>query len=147
MVENLTIRELRETDADDISRIHAAITMMPIKGDFKRMVIDQALKEEDRSFVAEIDGEVIGFLISYILAGGFGIEKSAWIPQVGVNPKYMGQGIGKALANHTFNYHREQGIKNVYTSVRWYDTDVLSFFKTLGFDRSEFINLRKGVDG
>ncbi len=145
-MENLLIRKLKDTDADDISKTHSAITMMPIKGDFKRMVIDQARKEEDASFVAAIDEEVVGFLISYILAGGFGIEKSAWLPQVGVHPKCTGQGIGKALADFAFKYHREQGIKNVYTSVRWYDTDVLSFFKTLGFDRSEFINLRKGVD-
>jgi hypothetical protein len=27
--------------------------------------------------------------------------------------------------------------------VRWDSTDMLSFFKTLGFDRSNFINLRK----
>jgi len=32
---------------------------------------------------------------------------------------------------------------NVFTLVRWDSADMLSFFKTLGFDRSNFINLRK----
>jgi hypothetical protein len=41
------------------------------------------------------------------------------------------------------NYYQAQGVENVYTSVRWDSTDLLSFFKTLGFDRSNFINLRK----
>ena len=55
----------------------------------------------------------------------------------------MGQGIGAALAEEIFGVYRTRGIENVYTSVRWDSTDMLSFFKTLGFDRSNFINLRK----
>ncbi|RPJ10835.1 MAG: GNAT family N-acetyltransferase, partial [Desulfobacteraceae bacterium] len=41
---------------------------------------------------------------------------------------------------------REKGIKDVYTSVRWDSVDLLSFFKTLGFDRSNFINLKKSLE-
>ena len=58
----------------------------------------------------------------------------------------MGQGIGAALAQETFDFYRSRGIENVYTSVRWDSTDMLSFFKTLGFDRSNFINLRKVLE-
>jgi ribosomal protein S18 acetylase RimI-like enzyme len=74
---------------------------------------------------------------------GFGIEKSAWIATLGVNPQYMGQGIGAQLSREVFKFYQAEGIQNVYTSVRWDSTDLLSFFKTLGFDRSNFINLRK----
>ena len=62
---------------------------------------------------------------------------------VGVDPKYMGQGIGDRLAQEVFNFFKVKGIKDIYTSVRWDSTDLLSFFKRLGFDRSNFINLRK----
>jgi N-acetylglutamate synthase-like GNAT family acetyltransferase len=55
----------------------------------------------------------------------------------------MGQGIGEGLAKKVFDYYKAEGIQNVYTSVRWDSTDLLSFFKTLGFDRSNFVNLRK----
>ena len=84
-------------------------------------------------------------MVSYILTLGFGIEKSAWIATLGVNPEFMGQGIGKKLGEKLFDYYHAQGIENVYTSVRWDSTDLLSFFKTLGFDRSNFINLRKQI--
>ena len=96
-------------------------------------------------FVAELDGKVIGFMISYILTLGFGIEKSAWIATLGINPSYMGQGIGAGLAKEVFRFYRDQGVRDVYTSVRWDSTDLLSFFKTLGFDRSNFVNLRKAL--
>ena len=89
------------------------------------------------------EGKIVGFMISYILLGGFGIEKSAWIAMFGVDPKFMGQGIGESLAKKIFEFSREKGIKDIYTSVRWDSPDLLSFFKTLGFDRSNFINLRK----
>jgi N-acetylglutamate synthase-like GNAT family acetyltransferase len=58
----------------------------------------------------------------------------------------MGEGIGAKLAEEIFEIYRAQGIENVYTSVRWDSTDLLSFFKTLGFDRSNFINLRKDLN-
>ena len=45
-----------------------------------------------------------------------------------------------------FKSRAEKDIKHIYTSVRWDATDMLSFFKTMGFDRSDFINLRKGLE-
>ena len=85
-------------------------------------------------------------MISYILTAGFGETKSAWIPTLGVSPNFMGQGIGAGLAKKIFEIYRAAGIENVYTTVRWDSTDMLSFFKTLGFDRSNFINLRKVIE-
>jgi N-acetylglutamate synthase-like GNAT family acetyltransferase len=74
------------------------------------------------------------------------MARSAWIATMGVDPDFMGQGIGARLAKEIFAFYRAKGIDNVYTSVRWDSTDMLSFFKTLGFDRSNFINLRKVLD-
>lgn len=145
-MDRLTIRTIRIEDAEEISRIQAAITKETQDIDFKRIIQEQLRRDEDASFVAEIDGKVAGYMISYIVYGGYGLEKSAWIATLGVHPRYMGQGIGKRLAEEIFEVYNKKGIKNVLTSVRWDSTDLLSFFKTLGFDRSEFINLRKEID-
>ena len=140
---NVRIRRLKAEDGKDISRIYSAITQKPVAKEFQRILKEQARREENACFVAELQGEVVGYMISYILSGGFGLKKSAWIAQLGVDLKYMGQGIGDRLAKEIFKYCKKTGIKDVYTSVRWDSTDLLSFFKTLGFDRSNFINLRK----
>ena len=142
-MDKVLIRKLKEEDADDIILIQAAITKSSIKDDFRKTVREHALKEEVTSFVAEFKGKVVGFMISHILSGGFGISKSAWIAMLGVNPEYMGQGIGDKLARKIMKYYRDKDIKEIYTSVRWDSVDLLSFFKTIGFDRSNFINLRK----
>ena len=139
----MRIRKLIKEDATQISRIYAAITMQDVDPDFKRVVEDHAQSDDEACFVAESDGKVVGFMISYILTAGFGMNKSAWIATLGVDPNCMGQGIGANLAEEIFKYYKSQGIENVYTSVRWDSTDILSFFKILGFDRSNFINLRK----
>ena len=137
------IRKLEKEDAQDISKISEAITTDQERADFTQIVEQQTQEIENASFVAECDGEVVGYMISYSLSGSFGIEKSAWVAMFGVDPKFMGQGIGRRLADAVFKFHKEKGIKDIYTSVRWDSTDLLSFFKTLDFNRSNFINLRK----
>jgi len=142
-VEDALIRKLKAKDAEDISKIYASITQTPVKDDFIKIIEEQVNRKEDASFVAELDGRVVGYMISLVISGSFGIKKSTWISNMGVTPKFMGQGIGESLANKIFEFSREKGIKDIYTSVRWDSPDLLSFFKTLGFDRSNFINLRK----
>ena len=145
-MEHLVIRKLKKEDAPDVDRINRVITKEGAKGKFKRMVEELSRGAGNMSYVAEYQGEVVGYMITYLLYGGFGMEKSAWIATVGVEPEFMGQGIGKALAKEIFRFYSEKNIKNVYTSVRWDSTDMLSFFKTLGFDRSNFINLRRAIE-
>ncbi len=142
-MENMQIRRLKIEDAEEITRIYAAITRKPASPDFKRVVEDHARREDGACFVAEMNGQVVGFMISTILTAGFGMPKSAWIATLGVSPDHMGQGIGAAMAEEIFAFYRSHAIENLYTAVRWDSTDMLSFFKTLGFDRSNFINLRK----
>ncbi|MEJ2102308.1 MAG: GNAT family N-acetyltransferase [Desulfobacterales bacterium] len=145
-MDNFIIRRLEVEDAEEISRIYAAITRRPVEPDFKRVVEEHAKRGEEACFVTEHQGKVVGFMISYILTAGFGEAKSAWIATLGVDPKFMGQGIGANMAQKIFEIYRTEGIESVYTTVRWDSTDLLSFFKTLGFDRSHFINLRKVIN-
>jgi ribosomal protein S18 acetylase RimI-like enzyme len=145
-VENLLIRRLEARDADDISRIQEAITKQPGTIDYHTVVEPEARKEDGVSFVAELDGKVVGYMITYIIYGGFGLEKSAWVGLFGVDPKYMGRGIGKMLAREVFDIFRKIDVRNVFTSVKWDSADLLSFFKSLGFGRCDFINLEKILD-
>jgi ribosomal protein S18 acetylase RimI-like enzyme len=145
-VDKFEIRRLKVEDAEVISKIYASITRRPVEPDFKSVVEEHARSSEQACFVAEHQGKVVGFMISYILTAGFGEAKSAWIATLGVDPNFMGQGIGASLAQKIFKIYKSAGIENVYTTVRWDSTDLLSFFKTLGFDRSKFINLRKAMN-
>lgn len=145
-MDKLLIRTLKDEDAEDISYIYHSIVKSSQEIDFRRIIREQSVAcDRASSFAAELNGKVVGFIISYILSGGFGIDKGAWIAWIGVDPKFMGKGIGKSMAKEVFKFYKEKGIDNIYTSVRWDSTDLLSFFKALNFDRSDFINLRKVI--
>ena len=145
-LENMVIRKIKVEDAEDIGRIEAAITKSATNIDFRHILEKQVRSDEDASFVAEANGRVVGYMISYLIYGGYGLEKIAWIATLGVDPKFMGMGVGKRLAEEILRVYKEKGTKHIFTAVRWDSVDLLSFFKTLGFDRSSFINLRKDLE-
>ncbi|MFH0726227.1 MAG: GNAT family N-acetyltransferase [Pseudomonadota bacterium] len=134
----LQIRRRKPEDTRDINRIRREIEPTPSGTESQQI--------EEYYLVVERQGEVIGYMLSYISSGCFGVEKSAWISMIGVDPKHMGQGIGKQLAAEALAHFKALGIQTVYASVSWDSTDMLSFLKTLGFDRSAFINLKKKLD-
>lgn len=144
MEDNVHIREITLEDAEAIQNIRRAISEDDAKVNFIKIIERQISEGADKSsLVAQINGKVVGYMISTTLLAGFGIKKSAWIMAIGVHPDYMGQGIGLALALKICEIYKNKDVEHIYSSVRWDSTDVLSFFKKLGFERSEFINLKK----
>jgi predicted N-acetyltransferase YhbS len=145
-LQDLIIREIRLEDAQAIEDIRVAISQQDANVDFLKLVKQHVSDGNGTtSLVAEVNKKVVGYMISTTLYAGFGIRKSAWIMAIGVNPDYMGQGIGLAMAHRICDIYREKGVSSIYSSVMWDSIDVLSFFKKLGFRRSEFINLKKDL--
>jgi N-acetylglutamate synthase-like GNAT family acetyltransferase len=142
---SVLIRKMMLDDIEDIERIYKLITKENLQENFRELVEDPSGQRgaESTCFVADLEGKVVGFMISHVMTFSFGMEKSAWMATMGVEPKYMGQQIGARLACEIFEHYKTRGITNLYTSVQWDATDVISFFKTLGFHRSDFINLEK----
>jgi len=98
-------------------------------------------KSPNTCLVAEKDATVAGFIIGSIKEWGFGVERSGWIEMIEVDPKLMGMGIGKTLGEAIIQFFKDENIENVYTSVKWDGGDLIAFFKSIGFDKSNFINL------
>jgi len=142
-VEKVVIRKLRIEDADAVRRIQFEITKEEDDIDYQESLRAVASGNQHMGIAAEIDGKVVGYMIGYMLFSGFGLSKSAWITNFGVDPMYMGQGIGKSLAKRVLEEYEERGVTHIYTAVRWDSVDLLSFFRTIGFDRSTLINLCK----
>ena len=143
----IKLRKLTARDIPHTIAIHSAITKKKASRKWvQQMVKDHLRKQQGVGFVAEKEGQVIGFIIGEMKGEGFGLEKSGWLEVVMVHPRQMGTGIGYAMARKLFDFFRRRGIRDVHTSVLWDAVDMLSFFKSLGFDRSTFINLIKHVD-
>ena len=139
-------RQIKTEDVPQIISIQQAITKKKVSRRWVQMVENHLRKQDAVGLVATRDNKVIGFIVGEVKGEGFGLEQSGWIEVVGVHPSQMGVGIGHALSHRLFQYFKKRGVCDVYTAVRWDAVDMLSFFKSIGFDRSEFINLIRHLD-
>jgi ribosomal protein S18 acetylase RimI-like enzyme len=146
MEKGVKIRRIRAQDVSEIVAIQESILQKKVSKKWVHMVEGHLKTQEAFGFVALKDGHVVGFIIGEVKGEGFGLEQSGWIQVVGVHPRQMGVGIGRILAERLFSFFKKEGIRDIYTAVRWDAGDMLSFFKAIGFDRSPFINLRKRLE-
>jgi ribosomal protein S18 acetylase RimI-like enzyme len=147
---NITIRPMKDSDISQAADIHRKVIREGLGQGMDYAIEDLFVsfikKNPKTCLVAEKDNNVAGFIIGGIKEWGFGVERSGWIEMIEVDPKLMGKGIGKTLGEALINYFRDEGIKEVYTSVKWDSGDLIAFFKSVGFDKSSFINLEYKSD-
>jgi ribosomal protein S18 acetylase RimI-like enzyme len=139
----IELREFARSDIPEMVAIQKAITKKRVSRAWTRMVERHLEDAQGLGFVAVREGKVVGFAIGEVKGEGFGLPQSGWIEVVGVDPQAMGEGIGKAMIDELLESFRRKKIRNVYTAVRWDAVDMVSFFKSVGFGRSDFINLTR----
>jgi len=140
-----TVRRMRTQDAEAVLRINEKITGTPHEAQWESKIIDHLSGNPLGCLVAEAGGKVVGFILGDIRGWEFAIPKSGWIEIVGVDPEYQGKGVARALIEKLHVYFRNHNVERVMTMVNWNDGGLVSFFRTLGFERSEFIILDKEV--
>ncbi len=145
MAKEIKTRKIRPEDVREIIAIQESLIKKKVSRRWVQMVEDHLRRYEGIGFVASKNTHVVGFIIGEVKGEGFGLEQSGWIEIVGVHPTQMGTGIGHSLAQKLFEFFKSRGVRDVYTAVRWDAVDMVSFFKSLGFDRAPFINLIKHV--
>jgi ribosomal protein S18 acetylase RimI-like enzyme len=144
-MENIKIRPLELRDRAAIFEIQQAITNHKAEKDWEQLVEGYIKNSGETSLVAEAGGKVVGFMLGDIKTYGFGVARSGWIEVIGVHPRSMGSGIGKKLGSELIKIFKKKKVKHIFTSVRWDSGDLLAFFKSIGFDRSDFINLENKI--
>ncbi len=79
-------------------------------------------------------GLLVGFLLSRVLYGEFGIvEPVAILHTLGVDPSFHGQGVGHALMAQLRADLRGLGIGELRSEVAWDDVRMVRFFQREGF--------------
>ena len=142
---DIIIRPMKEIDIKQAVNIHRNVVRKGL-GQGTNYAIEDLFKSSIKKspktcLVAVKNNNVAGFIIGGVKEWGFGVEHSGWIEMIEVDPKQMGKGIGKSLAEALINYFKNKKIKKVYTTVEWDSGDLIAFFISVGFDKSSFINL------
>ena len=91
------------------------------------------------SFVAEEDGEVMGFIFAQMLHHVYNVENLVWIENMGVHPYYRRNGIGYKLLRAVNEKGIEMGATVVHSAIQPDNLPSIMLHKKLGFfmDRRE----------
>lgn len=133
--EAIQVRSLTELDLDGIVRIGEKTRNRYEPDLWEGRVTYYLRRAPEGSLVAEVDGEVVGFMLGDIRSGEFGIEEQCgWIEVMGVDPGCAGRGVGRALAGEMLKRYEARGVRMVRTMVDSSMPEVEAFFSRLGFE-------------
>jgi len=94
------------------------------------------------NFVAEVDGEVVGFLLGDIRGAQYGTDMNGWIDMMGVAPEHQHRGIGQRLVEAFC----EECLRNEVRAriiIREDDQRLISFWASVGFRKGNLVSYER----
>jgi len=100
----------------------------------------------DLSFVAEVSGQIAGFVLARHAYIGEPVVEVGLIQILGVAPTYWRQGIATKLVDALLERCKSRGLKTVRIMVNERDSQLQSFFEQhMGFRRGQLIDYSKSL--
>ncbi|MTI69432.1 MAG: GNAT family N-acetyltransferase [Firmicutes bacterium] len=87
------------------------------------------------------DKRIVGFF--YVKFGG---QNAAWLEDIFIAEEYRKKGIGKKAIKELDKLMKEKNITAMFLDVIPRNTKAIKFYKELGFDHLNLIQLRKNYD-
>jgi len=136
------IRTMTEGDLEVVVAIDEKVLGEKRFSYWRRKITFRKEKSEVTGLVAEIDGQIVGFILGEISGQAFRVPYTiGWIDTIGIDPVHQREGVASALLNEVIKNFRQMGVETVYTLVNWSSWDLLQFYKKAGFSRGDMINL------
>jgi ribosomal protein S18 acetylase RimI-like enzyme len=97
----------------------------------------------DISFVAEVDGQIVGFSINRSTYLMVPLTEVCIIHAILVDPAYREHGIGSKLIQALLDYCQAEGIGTVRALIPTGNEELQDIFRRHGFKRSRIVNFDK----
>jgi ribosomal protein S18 acetylase RimI-like enzyme len=133
------VRQMTVADTDSILRLGGSMISR------EDLIALEPGGSIDMSFVAEVNGQIIGFNIAQVQYYGIPITKVCVISGIVVDHEYRRHGIGNRLVQAVFRRCHEKGVDTVRALVEDGDTRLTRFAEQLGFYHSTINNYDKNV--
>lgn len=122
---NLFIRRMILADLAQVVAIDQASFSLPWPArSFQYELTDNAAS---RSWVAELDGRILGLIVIWL------IVDEAHIATLATHPEFRRQGIGKKLLMHALESARLEGVHKSFLEVRAGNLVAREMYRKLGF--------------
>ena len=97
----------------------------------------------DLSFIAEVDGKAIGFLLARLAYLMIPFTEVCLLQGILIDPDYQEHGIGSKLLRELLDYCQSEGINTIRALVEQHNDELRRFLERLGFRSSNIINYDK----
>lgn len=136
-MQKVLVRKMREDDLAVVSELAMLANPHAIKEKYKQHVLGELKENPDLSFVAVLDGKVVGYVQADIRG-----DKSV-LEDIAVAEAFQGKGIGKLLLNKELEALRRKGVKIVLAEVHYKCASAIPFyyrynFRIVGFGQDYF---------
>ena len=137
------IRPMEHEDIADILAIDRKITGMRRAVTYTDLITGDLGGLLDLSVVAEVNGQVVGFILARHAVGGEPVIEAGLIQILGVDPDYWHMDIATKMIEFLLKRCREKGLKTVRTLINEKDSQLKGFFEHQGFRPGKLIDYSK----
>ena len=134
------IRSFKMSDEDAVIALWERCGLTRPWNDSRKDIRRKLQAQPDLFLVGEIDGEIA----ATVMVGYEGHR--GWIQYLGVDPKRQRQGLGLAVMAEAERLLREAGCPKINLQVRTSNTNVIEFYKRLGFMPDDVVSLGKRLE-
>lgn len=138
----VTIRRLTDSDADEVRKLDGLILGPDRSGTWDEYVgrflatskVSVMSMPTWGSFVAEEDGQLVGFILAERQSAGYGLPPGVRIVAIAVHPEHRRKGIGRLLVQALKNDSKARGVRQIFSALRVEDERDFDFLTSCGFD-------------
>jgi ribosomal protein S18 acetylase RimI-like enzyme len=148
MTNQVTIREALANDFDAVIALDLD-GVTEEKPTYWRGIFDRYVTiDRDGGFflIAEIRGEVVGFIVGEIRAWEFGSPPCGWVFALSVSTEHREIGVGQIMLQEMCQRLKKAGVTTVRTMVDRENKLTLSFFRSQGLRTGRYVELEKLLD-
>ncbi|MBM4278500.1 MAG: GNAT family N-acetyltransferase [Deltaproteobacteria bacterium] len=139
------IRPMEPEDINGILDVDRKISGMDRAVTYQDLVRKGLGGEVDVSFVAEVDNQLVGFILAYLTYVREELSEACVIQIFGVDPAYQKRGTASKLIQALMEKCRAKKIKLIRVMLAERDGDLQGFFKRLGFEHGRYIEYSKSL--
>lgn len=121
------VRSMVERDLTEVSELALLANPHAVKEKYKKCIASVLKENPDLSFVAVLNGQVIGYVQAQIRGAGTVIE------DIAVKEEFQGKGIGEKLLKRELQALRGKNVKLVFTEVHYKCASAIPFYYRFGF--------------
>ena len=100
-------------------------------------VLDSFVRDMGYSYVADLDGEIVGFALGSVVTKRKSAWKYGYLAWLGVKPEFQRFGIATRLFREIRDAMLEDGVRIVFIDTEADNIEALKFFARMGFGKPE----------